>query len=56
MDTPENLARWLADNNASAFAGETATYDQWLSTINRGFAFSFAIQEGVIRSGVAALS
>jgi len=41
MDTPENLARWLADNNASAFARQTATYEQWLSTINNGRAAMF---------------
>jgi hypothetical protein len=35
METPEELARWLADNDASAFAGMTATYDQWLATIRR---------------------
>ena len=28
--TPEELARWLADNGASAFGSDTATYDQWL--------------------------
>lgn len=38
--TPEELARWLADNNASAFGNMTASYDQWLSTIKRGFAMS----------------
>lgn len=32
--TPEELARWLADNNASAFGGMTATYEQWLATCN----------------------
>ena len=30
MDTPENLARWLADNGAPAFGSMTATYEQWL--------------------------
>ena len=38
--TPEALARWLADNEVSAFADMTATYDQWLTTINRGWALS----------------
>lgn len=28
--TPEELARWLVDNNASAFAGDTASYAAWL--------------------------
>jgi len=32
FETPEELARWLADNNASAFGGMTATYEQWLAT------------------------
>lgn len=53
MKTPEALARWLADSNASAFAGIGATYDQWLATINRGWALTAVItpDEGVI-SGV----
>jgi hypothetical protein len=56
MDTPEALARWLADNNASAFANMTATYEQWLATINRGFAPSAVIAHGPMESGVAALA
>lgn len=36
METPEDLARWLADTKASAFADRTATYEEWLSTIRRG--------------------
>lgn len=43
MPTPEALAGWLADNNASAFAGTGATYDQWLKTIKRGWAVSALI-------------
>jgi hypothetical protein len=31
--TPEELARWLADHAASAFADETATYEEWLAMI-----------------------
>jgi len=31
--TPEELARWLADNEASAFGGMTASYEGWLRTI-----------------------
>lgn len=30
MDSPESLARWLADNNASAFGSMGASYEQWL--------------------------
>ncbi len=42
FEKPEDLARWLADNGASAFAGMTATYEQWLATIMRGSAMSAA--------------
>ncbi|TIW20139.1 MAG: hypothetical protein E5V63_32185 [Mesorhizobium sp.] len=51
--TPEELARWLADNGASAFAGEMATYDQWLKTIIQGSAVSAVFSDGVMQSGVA---
>ena len=53
--TPEELARWLADNGASAFGGETATYEQWLKAARGGFAPSMIIANGVLQSGVAAL-
>lgn len=55
FETPEELARWLADNGASAFAGETATYGQWLAMIGDGFAVSamYSAETGLI-SGVAA--
>jgi len=36
LATKEELARWLADNGASAFAKETATYEQWLAMIGDG--------------------
>jgi len=55
--TPEELARWLADNGASAFAGETATFDQWLAMIHRGSSIASAmIIDGRWISGVAAVS
>ena len=38
LESPEALARWLADNNASAFGYQTATYDQWLVTCLSGWA------------------
>jgi len=54
MKTPEELARWLADNNASAFADMTATYEQWLATIRRGSAISAIGFSGAgLMSGVA---
>ena len=54
--TAEELARWLADNNASAFANQTASYDAWLSTINRGFAHSATLRNGEVVSGVTDLA
>lgn len=33
MASPEVLAHWLADNNASAFGSMTATYEQWFKMI-----------------------
>lgn len=54
--TPEELARWLADNNASAFGGEGATYEQWLRVCRGGWAPSAVIRDdGVMTSGVAGL-
>ena len=38
--TPEELARWLADTGASAFGDSTASYEDWLHTIKRGFAIA----------------
>lgn len=37
MDSPESLARWLADNGASAFGGSTATYEEWLPVCMGGW-------------------
>ena len=52
--TPEELARWLVENNASAFVGETASYEGWLRVARGGFACSAVIVNGVLTSGVAA--
>jgi hypothetical protein len=55
--TPEELARWLVDNNASAFARQTATYEQWLRVCRGGYAPSAMLIPGKgIVSGVAALA
>lgn len=55
MESPEALARWLADNGASAFGSMTATYEQWLATIRRGSSMGavFTPTAGLI-SGVEA--
>lgn len=56
FETPEELARWLADNNASAFGGMTATYDQWLNTCKTGWAPSAVCDANRMYSGVEAMS
>jgi hypothetical protein len=56
MESPEALAQWLADNNASSFGHMTATKEQWLHTILGGSAPSMVICGGVARSGVEAIS
>jgi len=56
FQTPEELARWLADNNASAFGASTATYEQWLSTIRRGWSVSAIMDANGFRSGVEAMA
>jgi len=45
FETPEELARWLVDNNASSFAGQTASYEGWLRVARGGFACS-AVSNG----------
>ncbi len=57
FETPEALARWLADNNASALGQRGATYEQWLATCRSGWAPSavFSAATG-LTSGVAAMS
>lgn len=52
FETPEALARWLADNGASSFANDTATYEQWLHVARGGWAPSMVIDNGRAMSGV----
>lgn len=55
MATPEDLAHWLADTGASAFAHCTATYEQWLVTCQVGSAPSAVLDsKNGVRSGVEA--
>jgi hypothetical protein len=54
--TPEELARWLADNKASAFGGRTAPYESWLRVCNGGWAPSAIVSNGVMTSGVEGVS
>jgi len=53
--TPEELAQWLVDNNASAFAGARASYEAWLRVARGGWACSAVLHNGVLESGVEAL-
>jgi hypothetical protein len=53
--TPEELARWLADNNASAFGRDTASYEAWLRVARGGWAPSMVVTDGKAQSGVEAL-
>lgn len=52
FETPEELARWLTDNGASAFGDMTATYEQWLATCKGSWAPSLVVDNGVMKSGV----
>lgn len=55
FETPEELARWLTDEEASSFADRTATYEQWLRMIKgRGFASSAVLGLEGLKSGVEA--
>ena len=53
METPEELAKWLSENNASAFGSMMANYEEWLCTIKRGGAPSMYIYTNHIESGVS---
>lgn len=35
FSTAEELARWLTDNNANRFCGQTASYEEWLGMIRQ---------------------
>lgn len=53
FQTPELLASWLADNGASSFGRDTATYDQWFKMISSsGWAMSAVSLDGHMMSGV----
>ena len=54
FETPEELARWLANTGASAFGQQGASYEGWLRVCNGGYAPSMVVCNGVIQSGVDA--
>lgn len=56
FETPEELAKWLADSGASSFGNSTATYEQWLRVCKSGYAPSMIYTpETGLRSGVEGL-
>lgn len=54
--TPEELARYCADNNVSAFGYEGASYEAWLRVCKGGYAPSMVISLAGVQSGVEALT
>jgi hypothetical protein len=55
FETPEELAQWLVDNNASAFGRSTGSYEGWLRVAMGGYAPSMIITDGVMKTGVDAI-
>ena len=53
--TPEELARWLTDTGASAFGGQTGSYEGWLRVARGGWAPSMVASAAGVVSGVDAL-
>jgi hypothetical protein len=56
FETPEKLAQWLVDNKASAFGGETATYEGWLRVARGGYACSAVSVGGNLVNAVDGLT
>ncbi len=52
FETPEEMARWLADNDVSAFSSLTATYEEWLGMAKAGCAPSAVLDSTGVHSGV----
>lgn len=52
FSTAEGLAQWLTGTGASAFGGQTATYQGWLRVCQGGFAPSLVGDEDGLRPGV----
>lgn len=55
FETPEELAKWLVDNDVSAFGRNKGTYEGWLRVAQGGFAPSMVASSKGIQSGVDAL-
>jgi len=55
FETPEELARWLVDNKASAFGNSTGSYEGWLRVARGVWAPSMVASAAGVVSGVDAL-
>lgn len=56
MATPEELAQWLFDNNASSFGSDTASYEAWLRVAQGNSACSAVVTDAGLVSGVEAMN
>lgn len=56
FETPEELALWLVDNNASACGNDGASYEGWLRIAQGGWAPIFVVSGGIIENGVDAIA
>lgn len=52
METPEALAQWLVDHRASAFAGQTASYEAWLMVCEGRTAISGVVTKTAVLNGI----
>lgn len=55
FETPEELARWLADTGASSFGNSTATYEQWLKVCKGGWAPDLVADANGVKTGIELL-
>ena len=55
FEAPEELAKWLVDNDASAFGRSKGTYEGWLRVAQGGFAPSMVMSSKGLESGVEAM-
>ncbi len=56
FETPEEVARWCADNRVSAFGDQTASYEAWLAIAKGGWAPSAVMADGEMMSGAEFLA
>ncbi len=56
FNNPEDLARWLVNNHASAFGDRRASYEGWLRVAKGGYACSAVSSGAGLQSGVDGLT